>query len=280
MRSFLALTPGDEALSCTAVTFRSGFCLFSRMYRIVLFYRPGFLTIFASLHADGMVHLHDTDGEEVLAFDAGHGEALSQTAMFPAPTATTAGSSEETKSTAATAVVVGLTGDASEGDPVLVTAGADGTVRVHALTVRFRGKRVAGGGDGKETYRGRAGRDSRRREKSQTPPTTRVDGSNGKTKRSRNSKGVQDEDERDSHPDEPVVSPPVTAMGVGITVEFRVCLGRACGNGSRDEQPASAVSEGGAHVGPTDDGGPEVSAIPPRGAAATVTSMDAFYHRV
>lgn len=274
--------------------------------------------MFASLHADGMVRVRDSDGEEILAFDSGHehGHAIAPPPLAPAASSsatptTTAATAEppETNAAATTAKMtttttatmtttttamappaIGLTGDSSEGDPVLVTAGADGTVRVHALTVRFRGKRVAGGRGGKGNKPlggsgGGGGAGSRRHEQQQqeqVPSTTEnaPDISAGDPEddgKTRSKKGYNTGDARGGSRDRPLGSPPATARGVEMTARFRVCLGSECGRGPQDERAVNAAANGDASVGPNDEG----AQILPGGEEdmAAVTSMDAYFHR-
>lgn len=206
----------------------------------------------ACLHADGVVRLHDTDGEEVLAFDAGHRKSSSPTASHFEATMP---------------VVVGLTGDASEGDPVLVTAGVDGTARVHSLTVRLRGKRVAGGRDSKnERPRGSEGETSHQAKESRAPPTPEniADRSSGGAVGDQG-KGSSGEKMLEGDRGGPSASRSRTAMGVGITAEFRVCLGSVCAEEVR--------------AGPSGDRGAETLDGSAQETGAIVTSMDAFYYR-
>lgn len=271
----------------------------------------GFLNVFASLHADGMVRLRDSDGEEILAFDSGHGHGhgIASPPLAPAasssatPTTTTtatdkppetmAAATTATTTTAMTPPAIGLTGDSSEGDPVLVTAGADGTVRVHALTVRFRGKRVAGdrGGKGKKPLGGSGGgggAGSRRHEQQQQQqqkqqvPSTAEDapetsaGDPESDRKTRFTKGYNTGDARDGSRDGSLDSPPATAKGVEMTARFRVCLGSECGRGPQNERAVSAAANGDAGVGPDDEG---AQSLPAGKDVAAITSMDAYYHR-
>lgn len=246
---------------------------------------PGFLTVLASLHADGMVRLRDSDGEEILAFDAGHEHAiappLSPVASSSAmPINTAAGPPETTAvmttaTTNATPPAIGMTGDSSEGDPVLVTAGADGTVRVHSLTVRYRGKRVAGGRGGKGKPLGGGsggGTSSRRHEQQQKQKQKQVPSMAEEAPEHL----VGDPGSRDARHG----SPPATARGVGITASFRVCLGSECGRGAQGEQTVGAATDGDAGVDPDGEGGTgEAQRLPDGEVVAAVTSMDAYYHR-
>lgn len=205
-----------------------------------------------------MVHLHDTEGEEVLSFDSGH-------TTLPATAAVAAPSESVSPVEPATAVVVGLTGDASEGNPVLVTAGTDGTMRVHVLTVRLHGKRVAGRRDDKEKSRGgRSGGGSSRRRKEPKSQTADGEISGGDVDRTRKPSSGPEAGRTDL--DGPSASLPMTALGVGASAEFRVCLGSACVDGSRDGQAARVEETG------------QSRALPGK-AADVATSMDAFYHR-
>ena len=174
---------------------------------------------------------------------------------------------------------------------MLVTAGADGTVRVHALTVRFRGKRVAGdrGGKGKKPLGG-GGAGSRRHEqqqqqqqqRQQQEPSTAEDapetsaGVPESDRNTRNKKGYNTGNARDGSRGGPLGSPPATAKGVEMTARFRVCLGSECGRGPQDERVVSAAANGDAGVGPDDEG---ATSLPAGEDVAAVTSMDAYYHR-
>lgn len=186
-----------------------------------------------------MVHLHDMAGEEILRYDTGHNpENLAGATLAPTfPASTTAapaagtGTATTRQKTAGPTKVVGLSGDASETDPVLVTAGADGTVRVHTLTIYLRGKKIAG--------RSRSGP---RRSNSTRPTKGGADGelvesagdtegtsaAQGRSRRTPDRDGDGDgndvRDEALSHPS----SPQETSMGVGVIAEFRICLGSAC----------------------------------------------------
>lgn len=267
--------------------------------------------MFASLHADGMVRVRDSDGEEILAFDSGHehGHAIAPPPLAPAasssatPTTTAATAEPPEKNSAATTATmtttttamappaIGLTGDSSEGDPVLVTAGADGTVRVHALTVRFRGKRVAGGRGGKGNKPlggsgGVGGAGSRRHEQQQQQeqvPSTAENapdisvGDPEDDRKTRSKKGFNTGDARGGSRDRSLGSPPMTARGVEMTARFRVCLGSECGRGPQDERTVNAAANGDAGVGPDDEGAQSL----PGGEEdmAAVTSMDAYFHR-
>lgn len=246
------------------------------------------LTIIASLHANGMIHLHDMTGENILKYDSGHGPATSVsggatlTTIDASPTgAAAAGATRETAQRSP--IVVGFSGDASENDPVLVTTGADGTVRVHTLTVNLRGKRITG-----------RNRNSRRKAPqaegsgaevagmgASTTATTSdgVDGGGTKDGPSRDSSedgGGTGERGKKSESASPR-APPKTGTGVRVTVEFRVCLGAACS----DVVGASASNER-ASTGTVEDGleesrGRESSSQ--GGMAKAVTSVTAFYHR-
>lgn len=207
------------------------------------------MTVLACLHADGVVRLRDTSGEEVLAFDAGHEKALS-----PSTASKRSG-------------VVGLYGDASETNPVVVSVGADGSVHVHALKVYLRGKRVAGGArDGKDHGSRKAGKS---RTEEGTPSTSR--------RRPDNQDGLSD-------------LPLETAIGVAIASEFQVCLGPSCAgrplgkkslNADSEERrsPNKSVDEEGtridADVIPLD----APSSIIPLDAASSITAVEVFYHR-
>eukprot|EP00903_Cladosiphon_okamuranus_P008847 g8471.t1 len=282
--------------------------------------RSGFLNVFAFLHADGMVRLRDTDGEEIVAFDAGHRSSNNKraTSSPPAPVhlslATDVGGSPD-KSAAATAqaIVVGLTVETSEIGPVLVTAGADGTARVHALTVHYRGKQVAGaaarggrsrrkennrkrreapvGGNGDRGGGGSHPREQKEetlpRAATQTEESAAVEdrsagSSSGSSSRSRDGNSGQRDgsktDERDGGGgrddggrSRAPPTPPATAVGVSVAVEFKTCLGCACdgscGDGSRLQSTEAAEDGAGADSGIAGAG------------TATVTSMDAFFHR-
>lgn len=257
----------------------------------------------AFLHTDGVVRLRDMDGEEIVSFNAGHGHHSGVRTAEPSSPATAAssayaGESRLLKEPAITdaapemakppVVAVGLAADTSEAGPVLVTAGADGTARVHSLAVHYRGKQVAGAGmkrdrarrdssnnAGKrkeETLGGAGSSDGRgsggssmgeqipRKEASSAGKTSERDGSSGGTRRN-------------------VSPPPATAMGVGIAVEFKTCLGSACRNSEHSSQiqgteAADLNASGG-------DAGAASGSLPPQGEGetATVTSMDAYFHR-
>ncbi|CAM9857609.1 unnamed protein product, partial [Laminaria digitata] len=266
----------------------------------------GFLTVFASLHCDGMVRLRDSDGEEILAFNSGHGHgrAIASSPLGPpaasssaTPTTTTAAADaaaaeppETTTTTTTTTAMmppaIGLTGESSEADPVLVTAGADGTVRVHALTVRFRGKRVAGAGSRRQEQQ-----QQQQKQEKQVPSTAEQApeisaGDPGSDRKSRNTKGSNAVHARDGSRDGPHGSPPATARGVGMTAKFRVCLGLKCGRGAQDERTVSAAADEDedAGVGPDDKGdtGAAAQSLPDgeeEEELVAVTSMDAYYHR-
>lgn len=211
--------------------------------------------------------MHGPDGEMVLAFDTGHG--VGEGALSSAADAST----RETDR-----IVVGLSADTSEADPVLVTAGADGTVRVHALMVRLMGKRVAGVRDDAEK--------KRERERSRSGVD---DGSSRRRKKEHNRKGAlaptagkisSAEDGEDSGRDRPGVSLPATAMGVEISAGFRICLGSGCGDGGSRYEPATigeTVQEG--HASYIGDESKEAADGPPQGKVPAVTSLEAFYHR-
>lgn len=223
------------------------------------------------MQTDGTARLFDADGEEVLVFDTGHG---------PAVTPRVASTDERVT---APQVVVGMTGDASDGDPVIVTAGADGTARVHSLKVRYRGKEVGGMNKAKEKSRG----DVNGKGSKGGGDSGKVDRSYSRTTKARKMKDQKaqttppnedDEDStrvRESGDDGKLSSAPrrATAMGVGVAVKFRVCLGPRCENGHMQDGKREGVDMGddkAAHA--TDDNmGDE--------AAATITSMDAFHHR-
>lgn len=241
--------------------------------------------MFASLHADGMVRLRDSDGEEILSFDAGHEHAIALP-LAPAasssatPTTATAAAgapatmaAATTATTSATPPAVGMTGDASEGDPVLVTAGADGTVRVHSLTVRYRGKRVAGGRGGKSKPPGGGsggGSSSRRNDREQKQKQVPLTG-----------EGLPESSAGDlGRRDVPHGSSPATARGIGITASFRVCLGSGCELLAQDERTVGAAADEDTGVSPDDkQDREEAQSLPERDVVAAVTSMDAYYHR-
>lgn len=175
------------------------------------------------------MRLRDTSGEEVLAFDAGHEKALSSSIA-----------SERSG-------VVGLYGDASESNPVVVSVGADGSVRVHALKVYLRGKRVAGGArDGKEQGSRKAG----------TPSTS--------GRRFENQDGLSD-------------LPPETAIGVAIASDFQVCLGPSCASrplGEKSDPEERSPNKSG------DEEDARIAAdVLPSDEPASITSVDVFYHR-
>eukprot|EP00752_Nemacystus_decipiens_P016235 g14515.t2 len=287
--------------------------------------RSGFLNVFAFLHADGSVRLRDTDGEEIVAFDAGHrsssGGVASSPASVSSPYSADADSPEKRAAATEPVVVVGLTADTSEAGPVVATAGADGTVRVHALTVHYRGKRVAGAGAGGSRSRRKestgkrkegpvggssgerdGGSRPRNLQEEETPPRTatqtgeaaveenrtgnsgggggsssssssssrRHDVNSGRTEASKtNEVGGSSGGGKSRSPP----TPPATAMGVGIAVEFKACLGSACdrsGDGSRLQ---------GVEAAKNDVGDAGAGSVPRPGETATVTSMDSFYHR-
>lgn len=293
----------------------------------------GFLNVFAFLSPDGMVTLRDMDGEEIVAFDAGHhpgsgGTASSSRAPVSSSPAAGVDSPGESAATAAAsetenqkpAVVIRLTADTSEAGPVVVTAGADGTARVHALTVYYRGKRVAGAGA--------RGTRSRRESKSTgTRKETPVSGSSGEgdsggsrprkpqeeaparmatqageaaveeDNNSGSSGGGRSRDENSRRRESSRTNerggsgggdksrlpptPPATAMGVGIAVEFKTCLGSACdrsGERLQPQGPGTGTIDVGVDAETADAGAGTGSALLP-GETATVTSMDAFYHR-
>ncbi|CBJ26081.1 expressed unknown protein [Ectocarpus siliculosus] len=256
--------------------------------------RSGFLNVFAYLHADGMVRLRDTDAEEILVFDAGH------TRREASPSLTTADSSssatadagslkEAAVSAAATAAaetatpagVVGMTADSSESGPVLVTAGADGTARVHALAVYYRGRQVAGVG-----VRGGRSDPSGRRKKAEAS-----DPSSSSTRGEAPRRGTGSSEKKGDHGgDRPHGSPPpppATAMGVGVTVEFKTCLGSACRSPDGLSQlrgmggDGETVSVGNGGGGDQETAGSVSGSLPPQGEemATVITSMDAFFHR-
>ncbi|CAN0120288.1 unnamed protein product, partial [Ectocarpus fasciculatus] len=256
----------------------------------------GFLNVFAYLHADGMVRLRDMDAEEIIVFDAGHARreaSPSRTAADSSSSATDAGSPKETTvsaaaaaaETATPAVVVGMTSDASESGPVLVTAGADGTARVHALAVYYRGRQVAGVG----VRGGRSDHSGKRRKTEASDPSS---SSRGDTpRRGKGSSERKGENGGGGGGDRPHGSPPpppATAMGIGVTVEFKTCLGPACRspdglpqlrNTGGDGETVS-VSNGGGGGGDQETAGSMSGSLPPQGDTATiVTSMDAFFHR-
>lgn len=264
--------------------------------------------MFAYLHADGMVRLRDADGEEIVAFDSGHGRA--ETMPFVASSATSSSSSSsadadspaesEPKTTAgAGAVVVGMTADASEAAPVLVTAGVDGTARVHSLAVHYRDRQVAGagrgrerrdGGKGKKTPTGgRGGNDSGGPDKrAGSRSSTSGSDSDKQTRRSKSAGDEQTGGVDDGGPPPPSTPrPPATLMGVGVAVEFKTCLGSACPGSDSSPRPQAtgAADETVVSGAPTVSGGGEgvagatVDGLRPHGEASTVTSMDAFYHR-
>ena len=251
------------------------------------------------------MRLRDSDGEEIVAFDAGHrssSRGKSPPASVPPPPAAGAGSPEKRAAATEPAVVVGLTADTSEAGPVVVTAGADGTVRVHALAVHYRGKQVAGAGARGGRSRRKEGTGKRkeapvgskgdegvsgsrpRKLQEETPPQTvtqtgeaaveddsstdssssssssrKGDGSYGQRKASKAEVDGGGGGDKSRLPP----TPPATAMGVGISVDFKACLGSAC-DSSGDTK---------------DDIGVEAGSVPSQVETATVTSMDAFYHR-
>lgn len=274
--------------------------------------------MFAFLHADGMVRLRDMDGEEVVAFDAGHRSGRGTTTTSPPPASVSSSPDADVdspeKSAAATApepvVVVGLTADTSEAGPILVTAGADGTARVHALTIHYRGKQVAGAGSRGGRSRRKESTGSRkeapvggksdedkgqgtsgsrpRKQREETPPRAEAQTGEAAVEDDRSTGSGRDEspgrreatktNERGRSSgggDKSRVppAPPATAMGVGVAVEFKACLGATCegsGGASRLQSTEAAEDDAGAGAGGTGAGA---------GETATVTSMDAFYHR-
>ncbi|CAM9990150.1 unnamed protein product [Scytosiphon promiscuus] len=271
--------------------------------------RSGFLNVFAYLHADGVVRLRDADGEEIVSFDSGHGRADTTASLFPSSSSAAdpdspAGQEAKTAAGAGGAVVVGMAADASEASPVIVTAGADGTARVHSLAVHYRERQVAGSGRGRERRDGGGGGGSGKGKKTPLGGRGGDDsaggdadaGRRGSTSRSRTGKeprgskrssaeetnGV--EDDSPTMPSAP--RPPSTVMGVGVAVEFKACLGPAC-RGLDDStllETAEASDESATSGAPAVNGGEgteEAAAegSPPEEQAATVTSMDAFYHR-
>lgn len=248
--------------------------------------------MFAYLHADGMVRLRDTDAEEILVFDAGHARreaSPSPTTADSSSSATAAGSPKEATVPAATAAetatpaaVVGMTSDSSESGPVLVTAGADGTARVHALAVYYRGRQVAGVG----VRGGRSDHGSKRKKAEASDPST---SSRGEARR--RGKGSSEKKRDNGGGDGPHGSPPpppATAMGVGVTVEFKTCLGSACRSPDGLSQLQStggdgetvSVGSGGGGGGDQETAVLMSGSLPPKGeTATTITSMDAFFHR-
>ena len=272
----------------------------------------------AFLHADGMVRLRDMDGEEIVAFDAGHRRSSSSLGTSePSSPATTAAASSAsavdawpsegraaavTVAAAAAAartatpppVVVGLAADASEAGPVLVTAGVDGAVRVHALAVHYRGKQVAGAGmRGDRARRGGSGSGgSTGKRKGETPDggggsDGRGSGSSSSSRRSgdeqvrqkkASSAGKTKERDGSRGGDSRHVSgPPATAMGVGISVELKTCLGSACG--SFDDSAQIQSAEAGDVNASAGKVGAAAGSLPPLEETAAVTSMDAYFHR-
>ena len=216
-----------------------------------------------------MVRLRDTDGEEILAFDSGYKGAWAPSSP----------SSERSNA-------VSLFADASDSNPVLITAGADGSLRVHALKVYLKGKRVAGGSrdGGKGSSRGvekanAKGRSSKHSRKASTTSDP-AEGSSADERRTEaeveSSSGARRRDSRDGSS---LVPPPATAIGIGISSEFRVCLGPACGDGLLGEETSIAGS--GEHA-QNDSAKEEDTKTPgsfPQAASASITSVDVFYHR-
>ncbi len=264
----------------------------------------------AFLHADGVVRLRDMGGEEIVSFNAGHGTGVPTAEPSPAGAASSASAVESgpSKEEAATTVAgaetartpvaaVGLAADTSEAGPVLVTAGADGTARVHSLAVHYRGKQVAGAG-----MRGdRARRDSSSRGSAKRKEETlggaggsdgRGSGSSGSSSSSGSGSSTAERmpqkkapsagktSERDGSSGgkrRSVSPPPATAMGVGIAVEFKTCLGSAC-SGFEDGSQIQGAEAAGVNASGGDADATSGS-LPAHGGAATVTSMDAYYHR-
>lgn len=152
--------------------------------------------------------------------------------------------------------IVGLYGDASESNPVVVSVGADGAVRVHALKVYLRGKRVAGGArDGKENG-------SRKAEKARTEEGT----PSTSGRRLDNQDGLSD-------------LPPETMIGVAIALDFQVCLGPSCASGPLGEKlPTAGSEERRPNKSVDEEDARTVDGLPPD-ASALITSVDVFYHR-
>ncbi|CAN0023064.1 unnamed protein product [Ectocarpus sp. 12 AP-2014] len=263
--------------------------------------RSGFLNVFAYLHADGMVRLRDTDAEEILVFDAGHSRREASPSLTTADSSSSAAddsgslneaavSSAAAVETATPAAVVGMTADSSESGPVLVTAGTDGTARVHALAVYYRGKQVAGVG----VRGGRSDQSGRRKKAKASDPS----GSSSPGEAPRRGKGSSEKkgdhgggggDRSHGSP----APPPTTAMGVGVTVEFKTCLGSACrspdglsqlrsmGGDGETVSVGNGGGGGGGGGGDQETAGSMSGSLPPQGeeTATVITSMDAFFHR-
>lgn len=207
----------------------------------------GHTTVVASLYADGMIYLHDTVGEEILAFDSGHGVQPVSARDLTEP------------------VVSGLSADASEGDPVLLTAGTDGTVRIYALTVYVHGRRIAGrsgtGGDASRIKQ----RDKKRGESSDAGDVEQA---------AQSQNNGRDEAVTLSSTAPRRKTPQIgTTPSIEIAADFRVCIGSAC--------PGQSVAAGDAY--PSADGvsidndarAPTAS----RSDERRITSLTAFYHR-
>ncbi|CAM9517742.1 unnamed protein product [Ectocarpus sp. 4 AP-2014] len=261
--------------------------------------RSGFLNVFAYLHADGMVRLRDTDAEEILVFDAGHARREASPSLTAADSSSSAtddaGSPKEAAVSAAAAetatpgAVVGMTADSSESGPVLVTAGADGTARVHALAVYYRGRQVAGVG----VRGGRSDHSGRRKKAEASDPSS----SSSQGEAPRRGKGPSEKKGdhgggggRGDRSHGSSAPPPATAMGVGVTVEFKTCLGSACRSPDGlsqlrsvggDGEIVSVGNGGGGGGGDQETAGSMSGSWPPQGeeTAAVITSMDAFFHR-
>lgn len=224
----------------------------------------GHVTIVASLYAHGVLYVHDATGEEVLAYDTGHG----QSACALRDGSAECPSSPSAPSDPGEAVVSGLSVDTSETDPVLLTTGTDGTLRVHALTVYLNGRKIigrsSGGGDssGRKqrpvgTGGGSSGRSGLEASREEGYREGESDGGDG---------GVHSEVRR---------TPSGQALhGLEIVARPRLCLGLSCPSDSGDE--AGEMSSGAQGV-LTDDGGRRTNWF--RADGATVTSTAIFHHR-
>lgn len=159
---------------------------------------------------------------------------------------------------------------------MLVTTGTDGTVRVHALSINLRGKRIAG-------RRGNSSRNARPVSKGSgeeiASPDRIIGGADGEGAAHKASSTEYDRNRKLDEKSEAVARPPPeTGMGIGVSIQFRACLGGACSDFGRVPN-----SDGGASAERVDDDletSKEREGSPRDGGATKiVTSVTAFYHR-
>lgn len=229
------------------------------------FASQGHVTLVASLYANGVVYLHEPTGEELLVYDTGHGRPGCSSGAAP-------GESPSASKPPAAApelgdpVVSALSADASDVDPLLLTTGTDGTVRVHALTVLINGRRVAG-----------RVHPSRRKQSKSKPDGDGTKKSNKSKKGSGDEKQGVVESSRDEEGKEDGVPGEVSgehAQGMEVKAQFRLCLGSACpstpaGGCEVDLGPGQAVADVELERRLTSADSPEKA----------ITSTTAFFHR-